>query len=454
MGGSRRRLRLLVALVVLAVIAAGCGARFKDEGNTANGGLGSGDVSAGAGSGDVSGPGDTAVDGANPDETATTLAAGVSASTATTAAAGSIDPGSTQGVTDTTIKIGYLLPISGAAPVPQSFSKGVNAYYDDVNRKGGINGRKIQVVVEDTESQASVGKTKAQKLIEQDKVFTIVVLDRLENQKAIEDYLEARHFPNIEIQAPPDLSKSSYKWTFGVTIDHVVQGRLIADYFVRVLKATKVNVIYENTPILQPGVDAFKGEIDKLGAQVTFSRTIDGNANDYSSEALGLSRSGGTVTWLYMAPTPAAKIVNQADALNYHPVWFANSISWAFDLIFLVAPKALTGARAFSPWLPVSDPRSAEYQRAYKTTNPNDTPDDLGLIGWGVGQIVVQGLRGGGQKLGQNSFRESMQTMHFRPDIWAPLTFNPGVRLGANLIAVLRESGGKWALDRDFTDHF
>ena len=450
--GEWRRLRWLVALVVLAVLAAGCGARFKDEGNTANGGLGAGDVSTGGG--DVPGPGDTTVDTVAGGSDSVTTVAGGGGVSPTTAAAGSIDPGSTQGISDTEIKVGYLVPVTGAAPVPQSFQKGINAYYDDINAKGGIDGRKIRVVIEDTQSQASVGKTKAQKLIEQDKVFTIVVLDRLENQKAIEDYLESRHFPNIEIQAPPDLSKSSYKWTFGVTIDHVVQGRLIADYFVRVLKASKVNVLYENTPILQPGVDAFKAEIGKLGASVAFSRTIDGNANDYSSEALGLSRSGGTVTWLYMAPTPAAKIVNQADALNYHPVWFANSISWAFDLIFLVAPKALAGARAFSPWVPVSDPRADPYKAAYKAGNPNDTPDDIGLIGWGVGQIVVQGIRGAGSKLGQNTFRESMQTMHFRPDIWEPLTFNQGVRLGANVVAVLKESGGKWVLEHDFTDGF
>lgn len=450
--GTRRRSRPLVALVVLAaVVAAGCGARFEDEGDAAGGGLGAGDVSAGGG--EVTGRADNTTLDTVAGGGAVTTIAGATA-TSTTAVTGSIEPGSTQGITETEIRIGYLLPVTGAAPVPQSFAKGVNAYYDDVNNKGGVNGRKIKVFVEDTQSQASVGKTKAQKLIEETKVFAIVVLDRLENQKAIEDYLESRRFPNIEIQAPADLAKSNYQWTFGVTIDHVVQGRLIADYFVRVLKASKVNVVYENTPILQPGVDAFRAEIDKLGAQVSFSRTIDGNANDYSSEALGLSRSGGTVTWLYMAPTPAAKIVNQADALNYHPVWFANSISWAFDLIFLVAPKALAGARAFSPWLPVSDPRADSYKAAYKAANPNDTPDDLGLIGWGVGQIVVQGLRGAGTKLGQNTFRESMQTMRFRPDVWAPLTFNPGVRLGANVVAVLREDGGKWVLDRDFSDRF
>ena len=443
------RLRGAVLLVVAALCAVACGARFKDTGNaSANAGLG---VGGGSSQLQTSGPGDSLVPGAASAGAATTIAG---ATTTIAGQAASVDPGATTGLTATTIKIGYLLPITGAAPVPQSFDKGVNAYYDDINAKGGINGRKIVPVVDDTQSQASVGKTMAQKQIEQDKVFAIVVLDRLENQKAIGDYIESRHVPNIEVQTPPDLATSNAQWTFGVTIDHAVQGKLIADYFVHVLHATKVGVVQENTPILNPGVDQFTKEIDALGAKVTYHTSIDGQGNDYSSEALALSRSGATATWLYMAPTPAAKLVNQADAVGYHPTWFANSISWAFDLIFAVGRKPLTGARAFSPWLPLSDPRTQAYQDAYRKDNPNSTPDDLGIIGWGIGQIVGQGVRNAGPRLGQNSFRDAMQHLQFRPDVWAPLKFGPGVRQGANVVAVLKEDGGHWALERDFSASF
>ena len=447
--GTRRWCGLAI-LVLLAVLASACGARFEDTASTTqSGGLGSTDA------GGSAGPGTTAVgDGSAttlPGATITTLATG---GVATPTTGGAIDPGPTTGVTADSIKIGVLVPITGAAPIPSQFDKGVRSYYTDLNAKGGLNGRKIDVVIEDTTSSASVGKTKAQKLIEQDKVFAIVVLDRLENQKAIGDYLESRHVPNLEIQAAPDLTSSKAAWTFGVTIDHVVQGRLIADYFVRSLKATKVAVIQENTPILNPGRQAFTDEIAKLGAEVVFSRAIDGQGNDFSSEALGLSRSGATATWLYMAPTPAAKLSNQADALGYHPTWFANSISWGFDLIFTVGPKALAGARAFSPWLPLSDPRTQAFQDAYRANNNNDTPDDIGIVGWGVGEIVVAGLRKAGPKLGQNNFRDAMQNLSFRPTVWAPISFRPGVHLGANMVAVLKESGGKWALEHDFTDRF
>src|SRR5205823_14733357 len=107
--------------------------------------------------------------------------------------------------------------------------------------------------------------------------------------------------------------------TFGDTYDHAVQGRLIADYFVHVLRAENVGVIYENAPALSPVRNAFATEIGKLKAKVAYNRAIDPQANDFSNEALGLKQAGATAVWLYMAPTLAAKLAKQADAAGYHP---------------------------------------------------------------------------------------------------------------------------------------
>jgi branched-chain amino acid transport system substrate-binding protein len=362
-------------------------------------------------------------------------------------------PGPAPGVTDREIKIGYLLPITGAAPIPSRFDQGVNVYWNDVNAKGGIDGRQVKVIIEDTQSQAEVGKDKAKKLIEDDNVFAIVVLDRLENQEAIGRYLNSRKVPNIEIQTPANLAEDQI-WSFGVTIDHAVQGKLVADYFVKVLGAKKVGIVSENVPTLDPGRGAFEKEIKARGGEIVYAKKIEGQQNDFSNEALALSNSGAKAVWLYMAPTTAATLANQADSAGFHPTWFANSISWAFDLVFVVGPKSLKGARAFSPWLPLSDPRTDTYKKAYTQQNPDVKPDDLGILGWGVGQIVAEGLRKAGKDLGQNSFRNALQHLQFRPDIWAPLDFRPGVREGANVVAVLEESGGHWELEHDFTGKF
>ena len=386
------RRRTIAAVAALALLLAGCGARFDDHEDTA----------APVGAPPASSPGSSA--------------------TSTTVGSGETGPGPAPGVTDTEIKIGYLLPITGAAPIPVQFDRGVSVYWNYVNARGGIGGRKVKAIIEDTESQAEVGKDKAKKLIEDDHVFAIVVLDRLENQQAIGEYLNSRSVPNIEIQTPANLAPDQV-WSFGVTIDHAVQGKLVADYFVHDLHAQKVAIVSENTPTLDPGREAFTKEIAALDADVVYAKKIEGQGSDFSNEALALSNSGATAVWLYMAPTTAATLANQADASGFHPTWFANSISWAFDLTFVVGPKSLKGARAFSPWLPLSDPRTATYKQQYAEQNPGATPDDLGLVGWGVGQIVAKGLENTGPTLGQNSFRDAMQHLQFRPDVWAPIDF-------------------------------
>src|SRR6185436_10927279 len=125
--------------VVAALLLSGCGARFDER-----------DVSTGAN--------DQGLGGAPAGPT--TTAAGKAEES------GPVTPGPAPGVTADSIKIGYLLPLTGAAPVPSNFDKGVKVYWNSVNRKGGIFGRKIEVVVEDTQSSASVGKDKAKKLVE------------------------------------------------------------------------------------------------------------------------------------------------------------------------------------------------------------------------------------------------------------------------------------------------
>jgi ABC-type branched-subunit amino acid transport system substrate-binding protein len=187
---------------------------------------------------------------------------------------------------------------------------------------------------------------------------------------------------------------------------------------------------------------------------VAYEKEIEGQGTDFSNEALGLANSEADAVWLYMAPTTAATLANQADSAGFHPTWFANAISWAFDLVFVVGPESLQGARAFSPWLPLSDSRTDAYQRAYREQNPDLRPDDLGIVGWGIGQIVAEGLRETGPDLGQNAFRAAMQNLHFEPDLWAPIDFGPGVRQGANSVAVLEDDDGRWGLAEDFTERF
>ena len=426
-----RRHGLVFVLLVLALMTSACGARFdRAEGRAAaartglsgsglSGGLGAtedttveGDPIAGAGTSDTV-PGTDA-----------TVSGGAAGATATTAAPKAVDPGPTTGVTATTIKIGYLLPLTGAAPVPSNFDKGANVYWNYINGKGGINGRKVQVIIRDTQSAASVGKQEAQKLIEDDKVFAVVVLDRLENQKAIGAYLDSRSVPNIEIQTPANLDEGQ-KWTFGITIDHGVQGALIADYFVQgVGHAEGGGRLREHLR-----ARARQGRVREAVQGTRRAGRLHQGDRRSGQRLLKASRStssssGATATWLYMAPTPAAKLANQAQVgglppdvvRQLHLVGLRPRVRGRADGAARTPAPSARGCR--SPTRAPRPTRTNTGARPTRSRRPRHRRMGRWPDRWRGDQAHA------GPTLGQNSFRNTFQGLDFKPDIWAPVHFD------------------------------
>lgn len=284
-------------------------------------------------------------------------------------------------------------------------------------------------------------------------------------QGTIAKYLDSRKVPNIEVQTPVDLP-ASMAWTFGITIDHRVQGKLIADYMAHALKVKKVGVVYETDSTLQPGVDAFVAEAKAQGLQVVHKEQINGMDNQFLAEAQKLAADKAEATWLYMAPTPAANIARESESNGYRPIWFANSISWNFNVALTAGGTAFRGARAFSPWPALKDRRLATYNN-YAPAGPPSIKD-FGIPGWGIGQIVANALLAAGKDLGQNSFRDAMQHLQLTtkspvdgtPLLWSPVSFRPGVRTGASAVMTLKQVGSgtgtdtQWANEADYRSSY
>jgi branched-chain amino acid transport system substrate-binding protein len=77
------------------------------------------------------------------------------------------------GISETSIKIGLFGPITGGGTATQKTVYGAAAVYKDINDRGGINGRKLDLIIEDDGCSPIKGKAVAQKLIERDQVFML-----------------------------------------------------------------------------------------------------------------------------------------------------------------------------------------------------------------------------------------------------------------------------------------
>jgi len=486
---ARRRLPLVVATVATLVLTSGCGARFdrptaaqqqlqQDPGLAPDQGGAPGPGSTGAalpgttgstviGSTGVIGPGTTG--GTTTGTTGSTGGTTGSTSGGTTGA-GRVPAGVTTGVTANSIKIGLFVPKQGAAPVPPTVDAQVQNYFDYVASKGGIHGRNVTVVIYDTRG-TEAGARAAVQQAQTDKIFAALSLDRLGVAATLVTALHNAGIPHLVAQTSPTQQIPSDAFDLGP--NHFEQGRQIARYFAHTLKnrqtgqpVKKVGVVSETDPTLYGPVDAFKKEAQRLGLQVVHSERVNPDDSQFLQEAQKLKNDGAEVTWLYMAPNVAINIAKSSQSIDYNPVWFANSISWQFNLALAPGAGAFDGAHAFAPWGGLTDPRYKTFNQV-NTAGRTNQDKDIGLAAWGFSQVFAAAVKNTGKELGRTSFVHAMSNLVLTktdvvtgvPLCWSPLDFRGGEKYGGkNYQMVLKVQGSGsnsiWATESDYRRTF
>jgi branched-chain amino acid transport system substrate-binding protein len=190
---------------------------------------------------------------------------------------GEVTPGATpeatvpmevQGVTDTEIKIGSLLPLSGSmAAWGVPLAKGMQIYYDYINDHGGIYGRKINLTVGDSAYEGPTAKEAATKLVEQDKVFAFQGNLGTAAELAVYKYLEENNIIDYDI-----LTGASY-WTdpvaptrFVSLVNYVTEGRIFGDYIAEELDVEKVGLLVQNDDYGKEGEEGVRQGLEEAGS--------------------------------------------------------------------------------------------------------------------------------------------------------------------------------------------
>lgn len=487
----------LALICASSLLLSGCAARFaRSDGNdstaVSQGGLPAEQTSTTGGAGttgitvprsDSSTTGGTGIVGTTGGPTAFGTGGGSTSSTGTTGGGTSggattggsttggttgptaVPPGSQTGVTKTSVLIGLFIPTTGAAPVPPTVSAQAQNYFDYVKKKGGIYGRNVTVKIYDTKSTEAGARSAIQNAIN-DKIFAAVSLDRISVEGAMVTDLHKAGIPHLINQMPH--AQTIPDDGFYIGTDQVNNAVQIADYMKDRLHYTKVGFVGENDPTAYPARNAFVAEAKRIGLQVVHNEVVDGMGNQFLAEAQKLKTDGAQAIWLYVAPNNAINISKESQADGYHPTWVSSSIAWGFNLALTPAAGALDGARSFSPWGGLSDPRYATFNKV--NTEGRTTQDkDIGLAAWGFGQIIAAAMHNAGPDLGRNSFRVAMQNLRTGTrDIvtgatmcWPALDFTGGKRYGSGdrtIVMTVKGSGASgssvWATESDYASKY
>jgi ABC-type branched-subunit amino acid transport system substrate-binding protein len=233
------------------------------------------------------------------------------------------------GVTDTEIRIGNVMPYSGSLAVFGAIGKAEAAYFEMINERGGINGRKVRFISYDDKSEPSTALDLTRGLVEKDDVLLMFGSFGTPGNFAVRAYLNERQIPQLFVASGDDhlSDPSMFPWTMGWQPSIREEGRIYANYIQAFYPGKRIVALWQNDHF---GRELFKGLEDGLG---NIARMIKSDiAYDAADEHLDthvsiLKRSGAEIFVFAGMPANAAKVIRVAADLNWHPVFILNHMA-------------------------------------------------------------------------------------------------------------------------------
>ena len=249
------------------------------------------------------------------------LAAAVSASAATHA-----EPG----VTATSIVIGGTVPLSGEAAAFGTVGPGAKAYFDYVNSRGGVNGRKIEYRYYDDAYNPAQTVQLTRRLVEQDRVFAIFNAIGTANNLAIRDYLNAQHVPHLFAGDGSQAlggNSARYPWTVGFLPSYQGEGSVLGRDVLRTAPRARIGVLYENTEL---GKDMTRGLSRALAGKtprIVASEAYELTTSDVVAQVASLKGSRADTLMLFATPKFLIQAVVAAKKLGWQPRLYLASVA-------------------------------------------------------------------------------------------------------------------------------
>jgi branched-chain amino acid transport system substrate-binding protein len=353
-------------------------------------------------------------------------------------------------VTADSIKVGHIGIYSGpVGSFGDDLSYAGRAALQLANDTGGINGRKLDVVVRDDAWDGTKGMNAARDLVERQRIFAMCCIMSVNTSDPFTPYADEKGVPHVGADGWGEPQYSG-QWTFPVSASAVVEAHMLAEYQAKEQNARKVAILYINNPTGRAYVDAYREVLKKYGGEVAFSQPAtfdDPGTTTFIAQAR--AENVDTIS-TYLDPGIFARMVREAAGQGYKP---KNAFSGAAGLYFQVTPN-FTGPHAegtivATHWI-TNDMDTPGY-RAYKDVveryYPNIDHSTWTKGGYVGGTMFTQAVKRLGFNVTRQRLKDDLDALtDFDTGLGPKMTFRPGQHRANKTIylAQIQRSGDKF----------
>ena len=363
------------------------------------------------------------------------------------------------GVTDTEVTIGITVPLSGPAAVWGIAGLAAKAWANYINDKGGIHGRKINVIMRDN------GYNPARALADltemKGKVFAVTFLLGTAICHTTKDFFAENKIPLVgvagDVRAFEKLPKDKLRWIFAFLSDYRAEGEFLTEYAIKNLGAKKISIFYQNDELGKIYLEGSKLALSNLPGRASLVATIpyDVTERALAIHAIKLRKAGADTLMIYGIPVQGALILKEIAKIGYRPKVLTGA-QLGDPLMYKIAGAdvwegvyAGTQSCVSLPGEPEAD-RIIEILKKYEPKTVG--MEFMSLMGAVSMMHTVEGLKNAGRNLTPETMIKGMEMMkNWKPEgMGAPVTYGPNQRHGQNAVAIMRAIKGKHVRITDY----
>jgi branched-chain amino acid transport system substrate-binding protein len=296
-----------------------------------------------------------------------------------------------------TIKIGVIQPLTGSVAYNgTSDVNGSRLAVEERNAKGGVLGKKVELIIEDGQCNPAKSVNAAEKLIQRDKVPVLSGAFCSSATMAVMPVAENYKIPLVTgVSSKADLTEKGNKWFFRATETDALLAQSFAKILYEQLKLRKVAYIGVNDDWGRGGVEEFEKQMKALGATTVMKEYFDHGTTDFYTILTKLRSSGADGAFVAAETQDGSIFVKQKAEFGLKLRVFGVG-SWATaDFIKLTGP-ASEGIYAAVPYAAtMTTPKNKAFVEAYEAKY-KEMPGKYSAAGYNAINIIMDAIERAG----------------------------------------------------------
>jgi branched-chain amino acid transport system substrate-binding protein len=351
------------------------------------------------------------------------------------------------------IKIGALFAITGPASfLGEPERNTAQMVVDEINKAGGVKGRTLQLIVYDTQGDATKAVQAATRLIKEDNVAAIIGPSTTGDTMAVIPLVEKAQIPLVSCAAGSKITDPVKKWVFKTAQNDALAVAKIFEYL-QTKKINKVAILTVSDGFGSSGREQLKSQAGKFGIQLVIDDTYGPKDTDMTSQLTKIrgSQAQAVICW-GTNPGPAV-IARNAKQLGLKlPLFMSHGVSSkkfielagdAAEGIILPSGKVL-----IADLLPKSDKQKKslmafveDYRKHFKAEG-----DHFGGHAWDAAMLIRQAIERGGDSAA--AIRDQLEATHGFAGIGGLFNYSPQdhAGLGKDAFVLVEIRNRDWVL--------